>query len=73
MRNSNILLWQIAYAELYVTETLWPDFTRRELLEAVAEYQSRDRRFGGVSLGGPSSIEGSPLVVEEELLELPLA
>ena len=48
MRVSNFLLWQIAYAELYVTETLWPDFTQRELLEAVREYQRRDRRFGGL-------------------------
>jgi undecaprenyl diphosphate synthase len=49
MRVSNFLLWQIAYAELYVTETLWPDFGRTELLQAVLEYQSRDRRFGGLS------------------------
>jgi undecaprenyl diphosphate synthase len=48
MRISNFLLWQIAYAELYVTETLWPDFTRAELLEAILEYQRRDRRFGGL-------------------------
>jgi undecaprenyl diphosphate synthase len=48
MRLSNFLLWQIAYAELYVTETLWPDFTRTELLRAVLDYQRRDRRFGGV-------------------------
>jgi undecaprenyl diphosphate synthase len=49
MRVSNFLLWQIAYAELYVTETLWPDFTRAELLRAILDYQKRDRRFGGVS------------------------
>jgi undecaprenyl diphosphate synthase len=48
MRVSNFLLWQIAYAELYVTETLWPDFSRGDLLRAVIEYQKRDRRFGGV-------------------------
>lgn len=48
MRVSNFLLWQIAYAELYVTETLWPDFTRAELLRAILDYQKRDRRFGGV-------------------------
>lgn len=48
MRVSNFLLWQIAYAELYVTETLWPDFGRAELLRAVLEYQKRDRRFGGL-------------------------
>jgi undecaprenyl diphosphate synthase len=49
MRVSNFLLWQIAYAELYVTETLWPDFTRTELLEAILDYQRRNRRFGGLS------------------------
>jgi len=43
MRISNFLLWQIAYAELYVTETLWPDFTRTDLLEAVVAYQKRER------------------------------
>ena len=45
-RISNFLLWQIAYTELYVTETLWPDFNRDELLKAIADYQSRERRFG---------------------------
>lgn len=45
-RISNFLLWQIAYTELYVTETLWPDFNREELLKAIADYQSRERRFG---------------------------
>jgi undecaprenyl diphosphate synthase len=49
MRISNFLLWQIAYAELYVTETLWPDFNRSELLKALLEYQKRERRFGGLS------------------------
>jgi undecaprenyl diphosphate synthase len=49
MRISNFLLWQIAYSELYVTETLWPDFTRGDLLRAVLEYQKRDRRYGGLS------------------------
>jgi undecaprenyl diphosphate synthase len=48
MRVSNFLLWQIAYAELYVTETLWPDFNRSELLRAILDYQKRDRRFGGL-------------------------
>jgi undecaprenyl diphosphate synthase len=50
MRISNFLLWQIAYAELYVTETLWPDFTRRDLLQAILAYQKRDRRYGGLSV-----------------------
>jgi len=49
MRVSNFLLWQIAYAEIYVTETLWPDFRRRHLLEAVLAYQKRERRFGGIT------------------------
>lgn len=53
MRISNFLLWQIAYAELYVTETLWPDFNRSELLKAVLEYQKRERRFGGLSPAAP--------------------
>jgi undecaprenyl diphosphate synthase len=48
MRVSNFLLWQIAYAELYVTDTLWPDFKRSDLLRAILDYQKRDRRFGGV-------------------------
>ena len=55
MRISNFLLWQIAYAELYVTETLWPDFTRTDLLQAVLEYQKRDRRYGGLSSGAGTS------------------
>ncbi len=48
MRISNFLLWQIAYSEIYVTETLFPDFRREEILKAIVEYQRRDRRFGGV-------------------------
>jgi undecaprenyl diphosphate synthase len=48
MRVSNYLLWQIAYTEIYVTETLWPDFRRRHLLEAVLAYQKRERRYGGI-------------------------
>ena len=48
MRVSNFLLWQIAYSEIWVTETLWPDFRRRNLLEAVVAYQKRDRRYGGI-------------------------
>jgi undecaprenyl diphosphate synthase len=49
MRVSNFLLWQIAYAEIWVTETLWPDFRRRDLLEALVAYQKRDRRYGGLT------------------------
>jgi undecaprenyl diphosphate synthase len=48
MRVSNFLLWQIAYAEIWVTDTLWPDFRQKHLLEAILAYQKRDRRFGGV-------------------------
>jgi len=50
LRISNFLLWQSAYAEIYVTETLWPDFRRLHLLEAVVDYQQRNRRFGGLKL-----------------------
>jgi len=49
MRVSNYLLWQIAYAEIYVTDTLWPDFRRRHLLEAILAYQKRERRYGGIA------------------------
>ena len=49
MRVSNFLLWQIAYAEIWVTETLWPDFRARHLLEAILAYQKRDRRYGGIN------------------------
>jgi len=48
MRVSNFLLWQIAYAEIWVTETLWPDFRVRHLLEALLAYQKRERRYGGI-------------------------
>ncbi|MDY6830793.1 MAG: polyprenyl diphosphate synthase, partial [Thermodesulfobacteriota bacterium] len=48
MRISNFLLWQLAYAELYVTPTLWPDFDKAELIRIIADFQSRDRRFGKV-------------------------
>src|SRR6476661_3802031 len=55
MRVSNFLLWQIAYAEIWVTDTLWPDFRRRDLLQAVVAYQKRDRRYGGIK---PSPVAG---------------
>jgi len=51
MRVSNFLLWQIAYAEIYVTETLWPDFNRARLLDAFVDYQKRERRYGGIGDG----------------------
>jgi len=53
MRISNFLLWQIAYAEIYVTETLWPDFRRAELYAALADYQKRERRYGGLAAERP--------------------
>ena len=49
VRVSNFLLWQCAYSEIYVTDTLWPDFGKEELDKALAWYQTRDRRFGGLS------------------------
>ena len=48
MRLSNFLLWQLAYTEIYITDVLWPDFNKAELEKAIAYYNSRDRRFGGV-------------------------
>lgn len=54
-RLSNFLLWQVSYAELYVTETLWPDFDRDSLDEAIAAYGLRERRFGGLGAGGGTS------------------
>jgi undecaprenyl diphosphate synthase len=48
MRVSNFLLWQIAYAEIFVTDTLWPDFNRARLLEALLDFQKRERRYGGI-------------------------
>jgi undecaprenyl diphosphate synthase len=57
LRVSNFLLWQIAYAEIYVTETLWPDFSRARLFEALIEYQKRERRYGG--LGSSGAVLGS--------------
>src|SRR5215207_2764244 len=55
MRVSNYLLWQIAYAEIYVTETLWPDFRRRHLIDAVLAYQKRERRYGGIPTAAATS------------------
>jgi undecaprenyl diphosphate synthase len=50
LRVSNFLLWQIAYAEIWVTDTLWPDFRRHHLLEALLDFQKRDRRYGGIKV-----------------------
>ena len=63
MRISNFLLWQIAYAEIYVTDTYWPDFRCADLLRAVLDYQKRDRRFGGLSALESAHTEES--IVEE--------
>jgi len=63
MRISNFLLWQIAYAELYVTETLWPDFKQTDLLRAVLDYQRRERRFGGVKAEATTKRDGVATVV----------
>ena len=52
MRVSNFLLWQIAYAEIWVTDTCWPDFTRRHLLQAILDFQKRERRYGGLGCNG---------------------
>ncbi len=57
MRISNFLLWQLAYSEIYVTPTLFPDFRRQHLFEAIVEFQKRDRRFGGVN-GSASAAAG---------------
>ena len=65
MRISNFLLWQIAYAELYITETLWPDFGRVDLLKAILDFQKRNRRFGGLNPGSPP---GEP-AAEPQLIE----
>jgi undecaprenyl diphosphate synthase len=48
MRISNFLLWQIAYSEIYITSTFWPDFRRKDLFKAIVEYQQRERRYGGI-------------------------
>jgi len=69
MRVSNFLLWQIAYAELYMTETLWPDFSRAHLLAAVLEYQKRDRRYGGLSA---APLNGVAADSEEMIAALPV-
>lgn len=59
LRVSNFLLWQIAYAEIYVTDTLWPDFRRTHLFEALLDYQRRERRYGGIAaVPGPPVAAG---------------
>src|SRR5512143_1864733 len=58
MRVSNFLLWQIAYSEIWVTPTLWPDFRKRHLFEAILDFQKRERRYGGVIDAGRASEHG---------------
>jgi undecaprenyl diphosphate synthase len=70
MRISNFLLWQIAYSELYVTDTLWPDFNRTELLKAILDYQKRDRRYGGLSNGAWPAEPADRADKEEQLIEV---
>jgi undecaprenyl diphosphate synthase len=65
MRVSNFLLWQIAYAEIYVTETLWPDFSRERLLEALLDFQKRERRYGGLG-AKPSETNGTPEAAQKQ-------
>lgn len=60
-RVSNFLLWQIAYSEIHVTDTLWPDFRERDFYSALIEYQKRDRRFGSLPRTGLEQ-DGSPLI-----------
>lgn len=60
MRISNFLLWQIAYAELYVTDIYWPDFKRADLLRAIIDFQKRERRFGGLNGAAQSAPLDSP-------------
>ena len=61
MRLSNFLLWQLAYAEIHVTSTLWPEFRGTNLLESIAEYQKRERRYGGLADEGSNHSSGRQL------------
>ena len=58
-RISNFLLWQLAYSEIYITDVLWPDFNKNEFLKAIIDYQSRDRRFGGLESLSNESLKDS--------------
>ncbi len=58
-RISNFLLWQLAYSEIYISDVLWPDFNEFEFLKAIIDYQSRDRRFGGIESLANESFEDS--------------
>ncbi len=66
-RISNFLLWQIAYAEIFVTDRLWPDFRGPHLLEAIANFQARERRFGGLGEGSDEHLSSTPPPAEAHL------
>ncbi len=57
-------MWQIAYSEIFVTDRLWPDFRGLHLLEAIRNYQQRERRFGGLGIGTDEQLEGNDLALE---------
>ena len=63
-RISNFLLWQIAYSEIFVTDRLWPDFRGIHLLEAIHNYQQRERRFGGLGIGTDENLDGNTIALE---------
>jgi undecaprenyl diphosphate synthase len=63
-RISNFLLWQIAYSEIFVTDRLWPDFRGLHLLEAIHNFQQRERRFGGLSIGTDEQLDGNAIALE---------
>ena len=58
-RLSNFLLWQLAYSEIYITDVLWPEFDEKEFLKAIIDYQSRNRRFGGIKSVSNQSLKSS--------------
>jgi undecaprenyl diphosphate synthase len=60
-RLSNFLLWQLAYAEIHITDVLWPDFDESSLLAALVDYQGRQRRFGGVTAPVTPGMAPAPL------------
>jgi undecaprenyl diphosphate synthase len=68
MRLSNFLLWQVAYAEIHVTPTLWPDFRGANLLQAIAEYQKRERRYGGLTTHDEAAPVLAPAAAEPDHL-----
>ena len=70
MRISNFLLWQNAYAEFHVTGTLWPDFTRTDLLKAILDFQKRDRRYGGLGPATNGTNSAGEDIREEQVLEI---